>query len=129
MSTPSFISPQGIHVYPGKLVIPGVAVIQELSISNYSRFLKFWEVGAALAIANPSSSFCSLWTHIESFRSSVSYSLKVLGIENPGDLTPSILEELLLYCPLEDGDIRGLVFRLHQDSLDPKFLGTLGSQT
>lgn len=124
MSTPLLESPQGIQIYPGKLVLPDGLVISELTISRYARFLQFWEVGAALAVRNPSSSFSSLWAHFENFRTSISSALKVLGIENPGDLTPSILEELLLYCPLEDGDIRGLVFRLHQDKPDPKFLGT-----
>jgi hypothetical protein len=93
--------------------------VPELSISGYCEFLKNWEEGAYWANQNPGYSFASLWLHIPQFKESMEKSLAILGVKDAGKLTAAKLEELLIYSG-DPEDPRGMVFRLHQDSPNPK---------
>lgn len=123
----------GISIFPSYVQIPGSErlgtkniTLHELSLDRYCEFLKYWEVGVQQALADPGASFSYLWLHSPTFRDSMVQALQVVGIEQPGNLKPAHLEELLLLAQTEDdpSDCRGVIFRLHQDI--PKFPAPTG---
>lgn len=123
----------GIQIHPSHILIPGSnklgtvnQTIREQTLASYMEFLGHWEVAMAQCYSDPSVSFVSLWVHNSVFRDELTQALAAIGLERPEALKPVQLSELVLTCRTDSdegtGDIRGAVFRLHQDTPDPKAL-------
>lgn len=122
----------GMQIHPTHILIPGSSklgtvnqTIREQTLTRYTEFLAHWEIAMAQCYSDPSISFVSLWVHNETFRAELTAALAAIGLERVEDLKPVQLSELVLSCRTDDderGDIRGAIFRLHQDTPDPKTL-------
>jgi len=71
----------------------GSILIEEPPMSVYERFYKLFMAG--MAEAKGEDSFIENWVWCAGFRNLMIQALVVMGIENPEDLKPSVLEQLL----------------------------------
>ena len=125
------LSTGGIQIFPHHLQIPGNSkigtqnlTIREQVMNNYADFVGHWNIAISQATVNPSVTFAQLWINDLTFRTEMMAGLKAVGVEEPENILPSHLQELLLICNVEgDSDHRPLIFRLHSDAPDPKMTG------
>lgn len=116
-------SPKGrIKIYPSYLLIPGSkalgtedTIVRERTMLEYQTFYENWQTAANVMLEHPKSTFSSMWLKSNLFRDLCTRALMAVGIENPKNLKPAQLAELLFDCKLDDGLSYGLIFRLHQD--------------
>ena len=89
-------------------------VITELPMDEYEKFYKFWHLGMSATVSGEgkNQSFTQAWVFNSTFRDNMEAALKVLGVTQPGNLSVTQLQTLLI----KSGDTIGLAFRLHQDS-------------
>jgi hypothetical protein len=118
-----------IEIHKGHLVVPlgtpegsKSLIIHEQTLEKYAEFLKHWNTAIAECLKDQGASVANLWAHSEVFRLGITLALRAVGVENPQELKPVQLEELILTAQtIDSDDRRGLLFRLHSDV--PKMMG------
>ncbi|CBA17798.1 hypothetical protein AHIS1_p086 [Acaryochloris phage A-HIS1] len=92
-----------IEIVDGMLTLPskgGEVIIEELCMAEYEKFYRHWI--SAMQIANKAMkedvtvTFSVLFTANEGFRTHMWKAMQILGIENPGYLSPRVMQSLLM---------------------------------
>ena len=89
-----------------KLGNGSTVTIEELPLAGFERFYKLWSMACKLGGKDD---FLNAWTFNQPFRETITRCLDVVGISEPGLLSLSQLEALLL---AHDGG-QGIIFKLH----------------
>lgn len=104
-----------ISITDGLASIPtakGEIIIEELPMVEYEKFYRHWLLAAKISEENPGSTFTTLFTANEGFRANMWEAMKVLGIEDPGMLSPKTMKALLVS---HNGGY-GVAFQLHEET-------------
>ena len=123
----------GLLLFPNHIQIPGNSkvgtqnlTIREQVMTRYREFVQCWAEAVSFAAQAPNLTFSQLWITNEGFRAAMVEAMEAVGVDEPENILPSHLQELLMICTVEgEGDVRPALFRLHSDAPDPKILGEL----
>lgn len=106
-----------IELVEGMLTLPtakGEIILEELPMAQYERFYRHWlsAINIARSEDNESETFSTLFTANESFRNHMWKAMQILGVPDPGMLSPRVMNALL--WSYEGG--LPLAFRLHEET-------------
>lgn len=88
-------------------------VLKEQPLDKFEQFYRLWQ--SALEVSEDMD-FVNNWVHNPEFRALITQALEAIGIDNPEQLSPSLMSALLVsYEDPEKGeqDGTGLIFNLH----------------
>jgi hypothetical protein len=96
-------------------------IIEEQPMVVYEKFFLLYTLAVQIMALNPESYFTHLYVDNAQFRKAVIDALKAIGFANPENLTPRVMQELLISRRVDGKPAPGYLFALHNEAPpDPK---------
>jgi hypothetical protein len=100
-------------------------IIEEQSMANYERFFTLYMMAVQIMASNPEAYFTHLYVENKAFRKAVLDALRSIGFTDPENLSPRVMQELLISRQVGGQVAPGYLFALHNEAPpDPKKLLT-----